>query len=855
MANFQDTGNLPYLTNFKPYISQAPVIEEMGIVGREKQAKYDEGIQKIQGHIDQIAGIDVVRDIDKKYLQQSLNQLGGNLRKVAAGDFSNYQLVNSVGGMIDSISKDPNIQNAAYSTAKYRREVGNMESARKNGKSSPENEWYFANQANQWLSSGNIKDTFNTQYIEYTDVDKKLRDLAKQVQEVDNSIDIPYVRNASGELARDENNNPIVDDAMLRIKTKGKPAEKILSNFYDSLDEKDKQQLYITSNYHYRDANINTFADDIRKNYSSQRKILSDKLVNLNLELNTNPKLTSAQKSEIEAKVNNTNTKLNKTLAQDEFNALSELNSTTNINDLKYKLYTQKYLTNLANDLSYQSYQQEIVNNPYSQMNMEKAKLQLQYDNARRDQSNWEREFAFNKAKFFTEQAKKDRDENGSPIPTTPGTLSTDVDTPSLSKLQQEITSITGDKSKGILGQIDVLNSQYAPLIADKSMSTPEQKLAYLDGLSNTYAVNPSQVLNSLEDPNVREYLQERRALEIVAAQKQNLYNSAVEASKGYDTTLDTKLSQKEGLNDISGRPLYTAKELYDIGRAGTQFTQEGSDEAMRLIAQKGTGGLSRETILRKAVDVYRENYKQLENVNNQKLQFQSDYLSSRMPERQTIIGTLSPKWSDPTNIDTRRLTQVFGNKLNELEQLGQFENNKEFDKDLFYKLRDDDKTSYTIEKKYDGSANIILTGEAGKESIPISSSEFRNFFPNYAKVNPIQNIKDAILGSANRTTNFGGTNNSAGAVNAYLSGDQIPGLAATALAPLVRLDVEGSPRNDGSDSDRFAIRMYFNDNGLWKTGIITPDYINHAKLQAILSDPINGIGTRTVEEFIAKNR
>src|SRR6478609_6529522 len=135
------TDNVQQLTSFKPYVSQEPIISEMSLVGREKQMKYDEGVQRIQNQIENVAGMDVVRDVDKQYLQSALNQLGGNLRKVAAGDFSNYQLVNSVGGMIGSISKDSNIQNAVGNTMKYRKEMATADQLKKDGKFSVNREY------------------------------------------------------------------------------------------------------------------------------------------------------------------------------------------------------------------------------------------------------------------------------------------------------------------------------------------------------------------------------------------------------------------------------------------------------------------------------------------------------------------------------------------------------------------------------------------------------------------------------------------------------------------------------------------------------------------------------------------
>ena len=56
------------IPTFNPYVQQLPV-EAMVKVGMAKQQQYEEGVQKIQTSIDNIAGLDVARDVDKKYLQ------------------------------------------------------------------------------------------------------------------------------------------------------------------------------------------------------------------------------------------------------------------------------------------------------------------------------------------------------------------------------------------------------------------------------------------------------------------------------------------------------------------------------------------------------------------------------------------------------------------------------------------------------------------------------------------------------------------------------------------------------------------------------------------------------------------
>jgi hypothetical protein len=119
MASFTDQ-----IMQFNPYVQQLP-LEAMAQVGMYKQQKYEEGVQKIQSYIDNVAGLAIDKPIHKQYLQSKLNELGGKLKSVAAGDFSNFQLVNSVGGMATQIVRDPIVQNAVKSTDRIKKEKEN----------------------------------------------------------------------------------------------------------------------------------------------------------------------------------------------------------------------------------------------------------------------------------------------------------------------------------------------------------------------------------------------------------------------------------------------------------------------------------------------------------------------------------------------------------------------------------------------------------------------------------------------------------------------------------------------------------------------------------------------------------
>lgn len=203
MASFTD---LP--PQFTPYTPQLPV-EAMAQVGMAKQAKYEQGLQKIQAQIDQVAGMDILKDVDKNYLQSKLNELGGNLTMFAAADFSNFQLVNSVAGMTKQVARDTNIQNAVSSTAHYRSEVKRIEEAKKKGKSDKNNEEYFYNDASKWINDGQVGSKFSDSFSEYTDIMKAVRENVTAAGLDASYIEQVFETDGKGNILRDKDNHPI----------------------------------------------------------------------------------------------------------------------------------------------------------------------------------------------------------------------------------------------------------------------------------------------------------------------------------------------------------------------------------------------------------------------------------------------------------------------------------------------------------------------------------------------------------------------------------------------------------------------------------------------------------------------
>ena len=902
MASFTDQ-----ISQFNPYVQQLPV-DAMVQVGMQKQAQYDQGVQKIQSYVDNIAGLDVIKPIHKEYLQSKLNELGGKLKTVAAGDFSNAQLVNSIGGMTTQIVKDPTIQNAVYSTQKVRKVQSDMESAKKSGKGSIENDWWANTQINSWINDGDSNTSFNGEYTEYIDLDKKLRELGSKLKDSENSTDIPWKTDADGRIlyyspVKDAKGNvikmnvsldpksgtPQIDDAMKRIKTKGVSAQKILNNFYDSLSENEKQQLKITGNYHYQGATKETFKKDIVNTYNSAKKMLSEQVVDWAVKLKTDNNLTDAQQDEIKANITNASKKLSDGTFENEIaQKTAEIDNIKDLSEYKYSLYTEKYLTNLAKDLANESKVIEIMNNPYVQADMEKQKLQFSVNKARQEHSEFLMTYGLSVARFNSEdeerkykRAQDEAKKRGLQPITTPGGLGTDVKAPTLDDLNTDISST----EKSIKTLDATYASQLFPELSNKknilSITVKDgktvteyisEKQSALNKLNSDYNIDPKLIKGSGQ----KEYVERRRAFDIELGQKGNLFLNVLNGSKKFDNVISDALKSEDGINFANGKQLYSAEELFNVSNTSRRFIKysggnvlPGFGQAQQKITFDSEGFINQykgtkyepianayvkrmtgqpltpteQSMYNRATSIGVKYQPVLTDIVNQKFKYQSDELAKKMPERQVTVGTLNMS----NEADKVHIENLIGNKFEEYTKNGQVDVQSKglFDPTIITTLQKDPQTKYTIEKKYDGSANLILNNGKTRQVVPMNSSEFGAYFTDYAVNSPADNFKYAIMASPNHTTNLSGGEDP---VNAYITGHTIGGLASTPLAGKTRLDIIGSPNNTGGANDKYDVLMYFNDNGIWKKAILNQKgYVTEDGVLGIL----NNIGPATVQSLL----
>jgi hypothetical protein len=361
MASYKDT-----VPTFNPYVQTLPV-DEMVKVGIYKQQKYDEGIQKIQTNIDNIAGLDVIRGVDKAYLQSKLNQLGNSLTTVAAGDFSNFQLVNSVNGMTNQIARDPNVVNAITSSKTYRKGLEDMDAANKAGKGAASHDWEFKTQANNWLNSEDLNQTFSAGYKQYSPYQKNAQEVIKGLVKNETGQDVAF--------EYDKNGNMIVLDAMTRTKISGITPERIKSALMVGLTPNDFQSMQIDGRYNYANATPEQFVSDINKSYETDYNKLKELR---NMTANAIDSTNSAtQKYQLQQQLDSLDKSLKDT--QDEYASVTKTFAQGDTESAKARYYSTKWMNNFAQTFASKDAIQSYEASPFQQVKQFKETKAIEY--------------------------------------------------------------------------------------------------------------------------------------------------------------------------------------------------------------------------------------------------------------------------------------------------------------------------------------------------------------------------------------------------------------------------------------------------------------------------------------------
>jgi len=388
MASYTDI-----IPKFNPYIDQLPV-EAMVQVGMEKQKRYEEGVQRIQTYLDSLSGLEVARPVDKAYLQSKFNQLGNNLRNVASGDFSNFQLVNSVGGMVTQLTKDPYILNAVSSTKLYRKSLEEIDAARKEGKSGTSNEWDFRDQASKWLNSNDLNVSFNGRFTPYTNWRKEAVDVLKALTKDSTITDDAFTVDDKGNLT--------ITDAITRQKLEGISPERLQQALLVGLSPNAFKQMEIDGRYNYSNVSPEQFVNDINTQYSEKVEKYMSQIKTL--DASKYQTQSTAQKTEIDGKIDILKKMIERT--KEEYSGVSKSFASGDVESAKARLQTINNLNNFASAFSFTETSKTYENSPYVAAQQFRDRLTFDKEKYEEEKRQHGEKMAIERAKLEIEQSK-----------------------------------------------------------------------------------------------------------------------------------------------------------------------------------------------------------------------------------------------------------------------------------------------------------------------------------------------------------------------------------------------------------------------------------------------------------------
>ena len=880
MASYTDIA-----PQFTPYINQLSS-DAMVQVGMYKQQQYDQGVQKIQSSIDNIAGMDVLRSTDKEYLQSKLNELGNNLKTVAAGDFSNQQLVNSVGGMATSIVKDPRVQTAVSSTQRARSEMATANNLYKEGKSSLRNVNYLSDKVNQYANSTDPDQPFTGKYINYIDLNKKFMDVADNLKKSapERSVDQPYKSDAQGNTiyyTKDKKGNvisasidpksggaPEPDITMKRFDIKGVSAQSMYEALKGELTADDMEQMKIDAWDHYKGQGPESVIGDLSTTHEIAKRMLTDEIQKLRVDLHDNT-LSDDQKKLAQINIKKFETKLTDGSFDKELvDQVSALSDPRNLEKAKLDAYYKKTLNSQATILSNQTFKEQLLASPIEAALRARADFQqkIKHENAM-ESIDWARlRETKNQNAITNEHWLKDWKDKHPDVVVQNMPIPTNIVAPTTDSLTSDIKTLNDNITK--------LGNTYG---ANLNLHSQKE----FDMLYDKYIKDPTTVTGF----NALAYVTARKQAELAIVRKNQVKQLVDEGSKVFDDKINKTLEGEVGLTDMSGKQLFSAKDLYEVknlvvnnsksvhtggGHYESSINTDAIYKAVGNNPQKlaianalikkynndPTVTTAETSIYNRSLAIANKMGGAVGKIVDDKLKYQNETIAKYDPYYQQQVTTVSDKDQN----GQMKLDNIIGNAIAMASVPGfgaDVSSGQSFDVGALAKMRAKDADGKihvfaNIIKKYDGSALVELHQGKDVQTVPLTAGDFAKFYPEYAKTNPFTEDFAAVAASKNKTTNTGNGpgNTEADAVTAAHTGYEIPGLRGTSLAGKVRYDIIGDARNNGGDGDRFGITLFIHNKNKW---IPVTSYGGPKSGASVQQDIEQNIGPDTINALLKK--
>lgn len=617
MANFTDQP-----IQFTPYVETTPV-QAMVAVGMQKEQDFKQGIAKVQAYVDTIAGLDIAKEEDKQYVSSKLNEVKEGIAKNLSGDFSDSRITNQIGGAAVHIYKDPIVQNAVISTTNYRKGIADIEAARKAGKSDKNNEDYYYNEANKWLTDKTPGTKFSGSFIEYTDIMKRIRENVSAAGIDSRYVEQMYETDGNGKLLLDKNNHliPALTMSALTTDSNAKQVQSIVANVLK--EGNIQQQIQVDGWANTRNIQPSAIYESFLRDFTARDVDAQEALLKIQSSLSS-PELSTEKRAELEKQKLELQTYQNSNSTK-----LKQLKELALVDPDKFKqnYYQDNYVNNLLMGFSTVKEKQENKENP----------LRKQYNwfeemNFKRENENWNRNLEAQKMKNqvsqfeLTFKAEHEQDPvTGEWKPKAPGSTKKPTVTPTtapevqalapgtpidavsqvmaatenikteafkmgfglfyqnLRKLNGEtVTDLKGKKVPLDENRALELIGQYAKA---RGQSREEYIAAYMGSMDQN-SENSNVPLNAQDAAVVADYKKLNNSLGNITATIAEIYRQ-VEKETGVNLNSAESLLKPEIIKDFNGKTLtITPSDKMDLGIAWMNMGKE-SDTALKRIKSK----------------------------------------------------------------------------------------------------------------------------------------------------------------------------------------------------------------------------------------------------------------------------
>lgn len=154
---------------FAPYIPEVDTQVYAQALAKKDQ-EYKLGASKVEAYRNNIAGLPVAFEHERKYLQGVTNELTSQINNMVGTDWSDQKSVNQVATQASTIYNDPNIQTMVGNAAHKRQQDTNLQEDVKASKGKNEsNKSDYQNHLREFANNAKVGDSFDYNYFTHQD--------------------------------------------------------------------------------------------------------------------------------------------------------------------------------------------------------------------------------------------------------------------------------------------------------------------------------------------------------------------------------------------------------------------------------------------------------------------------------------------------------------------------------------------------------------------------------------------------------------------------------------------------------------------------------------------------------------